>query len=82
MALLLSIQFVLMRHLYLYNTCLIIKLLLQKYDNVDNVIKKITKISLTFGDATYFNKIFINLNHLVQNYSVDIVNEYVQKLQS
>lgn len=69
------------RHLYLYNTCLIIKSLLQKHENVDNIIKKIVKIAPTFSEPTYFNKIFINLNHLIENYSVDIVNEYVQKLQ-
>ena len=68
------------RHLYLYNTTLIIKILLQKHKEVDNVIEKISKISNSFSNAVYFNKVYINISHLIENYEIKVVDEYISKI--
>ena len=59
-----------MEDIYIYNTTLIIKILLQKHKDVDNIIEKISKISNSFSNAVYFNKVYINISHLVENYDI------------
>ena len=68
------------RNLYLYNTTLLIKSLLQRHKNVDSIIEKIVSLGPTFSDSIYFNKIYINMSHLIENYDTDKINEYVQKM--
>lgn len=68
------------RHLYLYNTTLIIKIVLQKHDDVDYLIDKICKISNSFANSIYFNKVYINISHLLENYEINVVDEYISKI--
>lgn len=68
------------RNLYLYNTTMLIKALLQKHKNIDDLIDKIVKLGPSFSDSIYFNKIFINISHLIENYEIDTINEYVKKM--
>lgn len=71
------------RHLSLYNTALIIKIILQKYTNeIDTIIEKIIKIGSTFSDTIYFNKIYININHLIENYELNLLDDYISKIDS